>query len=57
MRNKKRIVNDMEEDVLEPPSNEMAKSIRAMGFAVDRQRTGTPPRIKYSTIDFSGMEA
>lgn len=56
MRNDKRIVKDFEEDVLEPPSNDMARSIRALGFAVDRQRTGTPPRLKWSSIDFTGME-
>jgi len=56
MRNSKKIVEDFDTEVLEPPSNEMSKSIRSLGFAVDRQRTGTPPRLKWSSIDFSSME-
>jgi tRNA uridine 5-carboxymethylaminomethyl modification enzyme len=43
-------------DRVEPPSNEMARCIRGLGFPVDRLRTGTPPRLDYDTIDFSGME-
>jgi tRNA uridine 5-carboxymethylaminomethyl modification enzyme len=43
-------------DRVEPPSNEMARCIRGLGFPVDRLRTGTPPRLDYDSIDFSGME-
>lgn len=43
-------------DQLEPPSNEMAKCIRNLGFPVDRLRTGTPPRLSLKSIDFSGMD-
>ena len=48
---------DEEEHKPEPPSNEMAKAIRSLGFPVDRLRTGTPPRLDYRTINFEGMDA
>ena len=44
------------EQKLEPPSNEMAKSIRNLGFPVRRLRTGTPPRLELSSINFEGMD-
>jgi tRNA uridine 5-carboxymethylaminomethyl modification enzyme len=44
------------EQKLEPPSNEMAKSIRNLGFPVRRLRTGTPPRLELNSINFEGME-
>ena len=37
---------------IEPPSNEMASAIRALGFPVGRLKTGTPPRLDYRTINF-----
>ena len=43
-------------DSLEPPSNDMARCIRSLGFPVDRLRTGTPPRLDWNTIDFTGMD-
>ena len=47
---------DGKDPPLEPPSNEMAKAIRALGFPVGRLKTGTPPRLDYTTINFDGME-
>ena len=34
----------------------MAKSIRQLGFPVNRLRTGTPPRIELNSINFSNLE-
>ena len=42
---------------LEPPSNDMARSLRELGLPLQRMRTGTPPRLALDSIDFSGMEA
>ena len=56
MRSNK-VIDDDEDEVLEPPSNAMAESIRRLGMPVDRQRTGTPPRLHIDSIDFTGMEA
>jgi tRNA uridine 5-carboxymethylaminomethyl modification enzyme len=36
----------------EPPSCELAESVRAIGFEVGRLKTGTPPRLHRSSIDF-----
>ena len=36
----------------EPPSRELAESIRSLGFAMGRLKTGTPPRLHRSSIDF-----
>jgi tRNA uridine 5-carboxymethylaminomethyl modification enzyme len=38
----------------EPPSRELAESIRAQGFTMGRLKTGTPPRLHRSSIDFEG---
>ena len=38
------------------PSNALAERLRALPFAVGRLKTGTPPRIAGSTVDFSRME-
>jgi tRNA uridine 5-carboxymethylaminomethyl modification enzyme len=38
----------------EPPSCELAASIRAIGFEVGRLKTGTPPRLSRESIDFEG---
>lgn len=43
-------------DLVEKPSNEMAASIRRLGFPVERLRTGTPPRLDVNTIDFTNLE-
>jgi tRNA uridine 5-carboxymethylaminomethyl modification enzyme len=36
----------------EPPSRALAESIRSRGFAMGRLKTGTPPRLHRSSIDF-----
>jgi tRNA uridine 5-carboxymethylaminomethyl modification enzyme len=36
----------------EPPSCELAESIRAFGFEMGRLKTGTPPRLDRHSIDF-----
>jgi tRNA uridine 5-carboxymethylaminomethyl modification enzyme len=36
----------------EPPSRELAESIRAQGFTMGRLKTGTPPRLHRGSIDF-----
>jgi tRNA uridine 5-carboxymethylaminomethyl modification enzyme len=36
----------------EPPSRELAESIRSFGFAMGRLKTGTPPRLHRDSIDF-----
>jgi tRNA uridine 5-carboxymethylaminomethyl modification enzyme len=37
----------------EPPSWELAKSIRSIGFEIGRLKTGTPPRLHRDSIDFT----
>jgi tRNA uridine 5-carboxymethylaminomethyl modification enzyme len=39
----------------EPPSIDLAESIRALGFQVGRLKTGTPPRLDRRSIDFEGQ--
>jgi tRNA uridine 5-carboxymethylaminomethyl modification enzyme len=41
----------------EPPSCELAESIRDAGFEVGRLKTGTPPRLHRDSIDFSARVA
>jgi tRNA uridine 5-carboxymethylaminomethyl modification enzyme len=36
----------------EPPSSDLARSIRSFGFEVGRLKTGTPPRLDRRSIDF-----
>ena len=40
----------------EPPSEGLSDHLRELGFAVGRLKTGTPPRLSASTIDFSVLE-
>ncbi len=35
------------------PANGLARSLRGLGFQMGRMKTGTPPRLKRSSIDFS----
>ena len=37
----------------EPPTRELAESLRGVGFAMGRLKTGTPPRLDRGSIDFS----
>src|SRR5678815_3334117 len=41
----------------EPPSHELAESVRAFGFEMGRLKTGTPPRLDRRSIDFDGAVA
>ena len=40
----------------DPPSIALAERLREMPFAVDRLKTGTPPRIDGKTVDFGVMK-
>ena len=41
----------------DPPANKLAQKLRERPFAVERLKTGTPPRIDARTVDFSVMQA
>jgi tRNA uridine 5-carboxymethylaminomethyl modification enzyme len=41
----------------EPPSRDLAESLKAFGFRWGRLKTGTPPRLDRKSIDFSRFEA
>ncbi|MGO2267001.1 MAG: tRNA uridine-5-carboxymethylaminomethyl(34) synthesis enzyme MnmG [Vagococcus salmoninarum] len=38
------------------PSLKLSDSLKSLGFEIDRFKTGTPPRVKSSTIDYSVTE-
>ena len=40
----------------DPASNALAERLRALPFAVDRLKTGTPPRIAGDSVDFTRMQ-
>lgn len=40
----------------EKPSMGLSDSLRELGFTIQRLKTGTPPRLKRGSIDFSKME-
>jgi tRNA uridine 5-carboxymethylaminomethyl modification enzyme len=39
----------------EPPTRDLAESLRGVGFTMGRLKTGTPPRLDRRSIDFSGF--
>ena len=41
----------------EPPSRDLAASLKSFGFEWGRLKTGTPPRLDRSTIDFERLSA
>ena len=41
----------------DPPSNALAKRLRALPFNVERLKTGTPPRIDTRSIDYTDLQA
>ena len=41
----------------EPPSESLSDCLRELGFQVGRLKTGTPPRLDASSIDFGQLEA
>ena len=40
----------------DPASNALSDSLKALGFELGRLKTGTPPRIRRSSIDFNQLE-
>ncbi len=38
------------------PANALSESLKKLGFQLGRLKTGTPPRIRKSSINFSGLE-
>jgi len=40
----------------DPPASALASRLRELPLAADRLKTGTPPRIDRSSIDFTGLE-
>lgn len=40
----------------EPPTTQLAESIRSLGFEMGRLKTGTPPRLHRNSIDYSRFD-
>ncbi len=40
----------------DPPSNALSRRLRELPFAVERLKTGTPPRVDSRTIDYARLE-
>jgi tRNA uridine 5-carboxymethylaminomethyl modification enzyme len=40
----------------DPPSTKLSQWFKEMGFSMGRMKTGTPPRLDGSSIDYSGLE-
>ena len=40
----------------EPPAKDLSDSLQELGIRMSRLKTGTPPRIKFETMDLSKME-
>ncbi len=40
----------------EPPSRSLSRSLRELGFAIGRMKTGTPARIHADSVDWDGLE-
>ncbi len=40
----------------EAPSQRLAEGLKLLGFEMGRMKTGTPPRLRASSIDFSSLE-
>lgn len=40
---------------VEPPSIGLAHTLKSLNFPIGRATTGTPPRIKKSTINYEGL--
>jgi len=41
----------------DPPANALATRLRELPFRVERLKTGTPPRIDATSIDYTGLQA